>query len=98
MNCPVIWVSKLQTGMSTSTMEAEYNAFLMTMRALLPLQHLAAAIIKGLGAAEVGCIKIKTVAHEDNTGCINVVYDRRICTIDLGYESNGYKVITQTDL
>jgi hypothetical protein len=72
MNCPVFWASKLQTDIATSTMEAEYNAFSMAMRALIPLQHLAKAIVQGLGAAKLGCVKIKTVAHEDNTGCLKL--------------------------
>jgi hypothetical protein len=72
MNCPVIWSSKLQTDIATSTMEAEYNAFSMAMRALLLLQTLAKAIVKGLSAAELGCVKVKTVAHEDNTCCIKL--------------------------
>jgi hypothetical protein len=32
MDCPVIWQSKLQTNIPTSTMEAEYNALAMAMR------------------------------------------------------------------
>jgi hypothetical protein len=31
-NCPVIWSSKLQGDIATSTMEAEYSALSMTMR------------------------------------------------------------------
>jgi hypothetical protein len=53
-------------------MEAGYTAFSMAMQALLPLKHLAMAIIKGLSAAKLGRLKIKTVAHEDNTGCIKL--------------------------
>jgi hypothetical protein len=37
MDCPVVWVSKLQTDIATSTQELEYNAFSMAMRDLLPL-------------------------------------------------------------
>jgi hypothetical protein len=37
MVCPVVWVSKLQTDIATSTQESEYNAFSMAMRDLLPL-------------------------------------------------------------
>ena len=33
-NCPVIWSSKLQTEIATSTMEAEYSALSMAMRDL----------------------------------------------------------------
>jgi hypothetical protein len=40
MGCPVVWKSKLQSGIATSTMESEYNALSMSMRDLLPLQCL----------------------------------------------------------
>lgn len=35
-DCPVIWTSKLQPDIATSTMEAEYNALSMAMKSLLP--------------------------------------------------------------
>ncbi|KAG7341235.1 reverse transcriptase RNA-dependent DNA polymerase [Nitzschia inconspicua] len=35
-NCPVIWSSKLQGDIATSTMEAEYSALSSAMRELLP--------------------------------------------------------------
>jgi hypothetical protein len=34
MGCPVIWKSKLQSDIATSTMELEYNALSMAMRDL----------------------------------------------------------------
>jgi hypothetical protein len=37
-NCPVIWKSKLQSCIASSTMEAEYNALSMAMRDVLPLR------------------------------------------------------------
>jgi hypothetical protein len=37
--CPVVWCNKLQHEITTSTMEAEYNALSITMRVLLPLKH-----------------------------------------------------------
>jgi hypothetical protein len=72
MDCPVVWISKLQTDIATSTMEAEYNAFSMAMRDLLPLQNLCKAIVKGLGGDSIGVSKIRTVAHEDNSGALKL--------------------------
>ena len=37
VNCPVIWVSKLQTTIATSTMESEYTAMSMALRLVIPL-------------------------------------------------------------
>ena len=36
-NVPILWVSKLQTQIALSTMEAEYIALYQSMRALIPL-------------------------------------------------------------
>jgi hypothetical protein len=38
--CPVIWSSKLQSEISTSTMHAEYVALSSAMHELLPFQRL----------------------------------------------------------
>ena len=37
MNCPVVWVSKLQGSISLSTTESEYVALSQSMRELIPL-------------------------------------------------------------
>jgi hypothetical protein len=36
-DCPVVWSSKLQSDIATSTMEAEYQALSMAMREVIPL-------------------------------------------------------------
>jgi hypothetical protein len=38
--CPVVWKSKLQTDVATSTMESEYNDLSTSMRDVLPLKEL----------------------------------------------------------
>jgi hypothetical protein len=53
-------------------MEAEYNAFSIAMRDLLPLQNLCKAIVKGLGGDGIGVSKIRTVAHEANSGILKL--------------------------
>jgi hypothetical protein len=39
-NCPVLWVSKLQTEVALSTIEAEYISLSQAMRDLIPMQAL----------------------------------------------------------
>jgi hypothetical protein len=70
MGCPVVWVSKLQTEIATSTMEAEYSALSMAMRAAIPLIEVCKAVIRGLKLKDDSVTKFKTVIHEDNQGCI----------------------------
>ena len=38
--CPIIWTSRLQTDIASSTMESEYNSLSMAMKELLPFQDL----------------------------------------------------------
>jgi hypothetical protein len=76
MDCPVIWQSKLQTDIATSTMEAEYNALAMAMREVIPLQNLSKDIIRGLGEKNIKLTTfhktLRTVVHEDNTGTLKL--------------------------
>ena len=51
-DCPVIWSSKLQTDIVTSTMEANYNGLSLCMRDLLPFKRLFLAVVNGIGLAE----------------------------------------------
>ena len=43
-NCPIIWTSKLQPDIATSTMEAECNALSTTMKLVIPLLELLKAV------------------------------------------------------
>ena len=66
--CPVIWVSKLQTEISVSTLEAEYIALSQAMRQFLPMKELLTEIVNK-GGMDVQC---KSLLHstifEDNAG------------------------------
>jgi hypothetical protein len=64
MDCPVVWTSKLQTDIATSTMESEYNSLSIAMRDVIPLQNLAQEIIRGLGHNNVRLTTFKTTVHE----------------------------------
>lgn len=48
-DCPVIWCSKLQHLIATSTMEAEYNALSIAMREVLPFKRLVQAVSRSMG-------------------------------------------------
>jgi hypothetical protein len=63
-NCPVIWKSKLQSCIASSTMEAEYNALSMAMRDVFPLRNLAIKISKGVGMSGNAPTTFKTTVWE----------------------------------
>ena len=69
-NCPVIWSSKLQTDIATSTMEAEYNGLSMAMRDLLPFKRLFLAVARAVGLAKDVFTKFNTTVWEDNNGAL----------------------------
>jgi hypothetical protein len=69
MGCPVMWVSKLQTDIATSTMEAEYSALSMALRAAIPLLELVKATVTGLKLPNLPFTTFKTTVHEDNQSC-----------------------------
>ena len=48
MRCPIFWVTRLQKSIDTSTMESEYTALSMSLRAAIPLMDIAVAITNGL--------------------------------------------------
>ena len=69
-NCPVLWISKLQSSIATSTMEAEYTALSMAMRAFIPLQAVVRSVISGLKYAKEEIVTFKATVHEDNQGAL----------------------------
>ena len=69
-DCPVIWSSKLQGEIATSTMEAEYSALSSSMRSLLPFQHLVHTVIKSMDFGTVDSTTFKTTVWEDNAGAL----------------------------
>jgi hypothetical protein len=71
-NCPVIWSSKLQTDIATSTMEAEYNGLSLCMRDLLPFKRLFLAVAHGIGLVDDILTKFRTTVWEDNNGALTL--------------------------
>ena len=68
-NCPVHWVSKLQSEIAVSTMEAEYIALSLAMRDLIPLRGLVADIKELFGAKVLPC-RTHSKVFEDNNGAL----------------------------
>ena len=72
MGCPVVWVSKLQSTIATSTMEAEYTALSMALRSAIPLHAVCEEVIKGLDIPYKRLTTFKTTIHEDNEGAMKL--------------------------
>jgi Reverse transcriptase (RNA-dependent DNA polymerase) len=71
-DCPLIWGSKLQTEVASSTMEAEYIALATAMRELIPLRRLvklACDTIMGSGNYDT---KMFSSVFEDNNGALQL--------------------------
>lgn len=72
MGCPVVWKSKLQTDIATSTMEAEYSALSMAMRAAIPILEVCRYVIKNFDVAKDHLTTFKATVHEDNQGALRL--------------------------
>lgn len=70
---PIIWSSKLQTDITLSTTAAEYVAFSMAMRELLPMRRLLQEISTKLDLPKLSNSQIKSTVFEDNQGCLSLV-------------------------
>ncbi len=73
-DCPVHWVSKLQTVQSLSTLESECVALAQAMREFVPMRRLLKEIVSNLDPDSEGVMsKMKSIVWEDNNGCIATV-------------------------
>ena len=83
MGCPLTWVSKLQTQIALSTMEAEYIALSQSMRELIAireiLREIQTFVISGKNKpvsfrAHAKAFTLDTIpqsiVHEDNESCL----------------------------
>ena len=71
-DCPIVWVSRLQSDIATSTMEAEYNALSMAMKGLLPLRTVFETVGQALGLSSDITSTFKTTVWEDNMGALQL--------------------------
>jgi hypothetical protein len=71
-NCPVLWVSKLQTEIALSTTEAEYIALSQAMRDLIPMRNLLVELAS-ITKLQFGSTITHSTIFEDNKGCVELV-------------------------
>ena len=78
-NCPLLWVSKLQTEMALSTLHSEYVALSHSVRALLPVKILIKEVIDNLGidSENLKFVSSSTI-YEDNNRAIVVAKSPRM--------------------
>ena len=81
MGCPLLWVSKLQTQIALSTMEAEYIALSQSMRDLIAIREVLKEIHSHVLGDSTTAVTYRThskafeetipssIVHEDNQAC-----------------------------
>jgi len=72
MGCPVQWLSKLQSNIATSTMEAEYTALSIALRYALPLLEIIRYVTSSFCSTSPPLLTFKTTVHEDNQGALRL--------------------------
>ncbi len=71
--CPILWSSKLQTDQTLSSTAAEYVAFSMAMREVLPMRALLQEISGKMKLECAHTTLIRSTVFEDNQGCLSLV-------------------------
>ena len=69
-DCPVVWVSKLQTETALLTMEAEIIALANCCWELLPVMDISAEIGKVVGMETNELVSMHVSIHKDNAGAL----------------------------
>ena len=72
MGCPIQWMSKLQPNIATSTMEAEYTALSIALRAAIPLIQVIKFVNRAFNLTQKPLVTFKTTVHEDNQGALSL--------------------------
>ena len=70
MGCPILWVARLQKSIATSTMESEYTALSMSLRAAIPLMDIAKSVTNALRLDSDNILTFRATVHEDNQGAL----------------------------
>jgi hypothetical protein len=71
-DCPVLYASRLQTDIATSTMEAKYSALSTKMGDVLPSKMLAIEISENVGLTQEPITHFWTRVWEDNAGALKL--------------------------
>jgi len=69
--CAVLWVSKLQTTIALSTMQAEYQALSTSCRDLIPLRHIITEASTALHMAGPLAVTSYSTIYEFNSACLS---------------------------
>ena len=78
-NCPLLWISKLQTEVALSAAEAEYIALAQSMRELLPMRSLLKEASSALHLDSEGQdALVHSTIFEDNNGALALASSPRI--------------------
>ena len=77
-NCPILWVSRLQSEIALSTLEAEYVALSMSMRELLPMRELLQEVGEQLKLDFAKPSLMHSTVFEDNNGAIGLATSPKI--------------------
>jgi hypothetical protein len=87
--CPIVWKSKIQGDVATSTMESEYNALSMSMRDVLPLLLLTKIIANALGVTKIAVAEFQATKHKPEK---SVQFE-----IDIQFETATFKTTLHED-
>ncbi len=82
---PLLWVSKQQTQIALSTMEAEYVALSQSMRDLIPIRHILQEIMETVFAVQ------PTIAYHAHSKAFEDVGPGTIPTLSTIEQSTVYK-------
>ncbi|KAL7483809.1 hypothetical protein ACHAW6_009450 [Cyclotella cf. meneghiniana] len=70
LDCPMMWVSKLQIEMALSTMEAEIIALVHCCCELFPVMDIMKELGKVVGLDTEDMVLMNVTIHEDNVGAL----------------------------
>ena len=70
MGYPILWVAKLQNSIATLTMESEYMALSMALRAAIPLLSVIESVVKSLQYKSKRILSFQAPVHENNQGAL----------------------------
>ena len=70
--CPVLWVSRMQTELALSTMEAEYVAMSTACKDLFPVVDVIRSLSVAVGLGDDFDTRFHIKVHEDNVGALTL--------------------------
>ena len=71
-NCPILWTSKMQTSIASSTIESEYIAMSQACKELFPIMDLSTDLTTTLDIPSFNSTNLHVMIHEDNVGALTL--------------------------